>query len=131
MLILTIRTSDPVAEIGLFTDNGKQLSVMHWKAHRHLATSIHDKINQLLVKQDKKISDVDGIDCFEGPGSFTGLRIGLSVGNAISYSLEIPIAGARGQNWLLDGIKKLLQQSDHKSVIPYYGAPVHITPPKK
>ena len=126
MLILTIRTSDPVAEIGLFTDNGKQLSVMHWKAHRHIK-----KVELFRAMKDKKISDVDGIDCFEGPGSFTGLRIGLSVGNAISYSLEIPIAGARGQNWLLDGIKKLLQQSDHKSVIPNYGAPVHITPPKK
>jgi tRNA threonylcarbamoyladenosine biosynthesis protein TsaB len=131
MLILAIRTSDPVAEIGLFTDDGKQLSVRHWQAHRQLAASIHDKISQLLAKQDKQLSDMGGIVCFEGPGSFTGLRIGLSVGNAISYSLQIPIAGARGNNWLADGIKNLLQQPSHQPIMPFYGAPVHITPPKK
>jgi tRNA threonylcarbamoyl adenosine modification protein YeaZ len=131
MLILTIRTSEPIAEIGLFTDSGEELGYERWEAHRQLADSIHLKIKQLLAKQQQKLSAIDGIVCFQGPGSFTGLRIGLSVGNGLSYSLHIPIAGAKGKNWVASGIKNLLEKPDRQPIIPDYGAPVHITPPRK
>jgi tRNA threonylcarbamoyladenosine biosynthesis protein TsaB len=131
MLILTIRTSDPMAEVGLFTDSGEQLGYERWEAHRQLADSIHIKIKQLLANQHQKLSAIGGVVCFQGPGSFTGLRIGLSVGNSISYNLQIPIVGTRGKNWVLRGIKSLHEKPETKSIMPYYGAPVHITPPRK
>ena len=81
MLILTIRTDKPEAEIGLFEDN-KQLAYEMWQAHRELSDTIHKKIEKLLKSQKKDWQNIDGIVCFKGPGSFTGLRIGLTVGNA-------------------------------------------------
>ncbi|HUD07903.1 MAG TPA: tRNA (adenosine(37)-N6)-threonylcarbamoyltransferase complex dimerization subunit type 1 TsaB [Candidatus Saccharimonadales bacterium] len=131
MFILTVKTSDPIAEIGLFTGEGKQLGYEHWEAHRQLADTIHEKIRLLLAKQHIKLPQIGGVVCYEGPGSFTGLRIGLSVANSISYSLQIPITGSQGKNWLDKGLKSLLAEPDQKPVMPFYGAPVHITPPKK
>jgi len=131
MFILTIKTSDPVAEIGIFTDEGQQLGYERWEAHHRLADSIHKKLRQLLAGQHLKLPQIGGIVGYEGPGSFTGLRIGLSVANSLSYSLQIPIAGSRGKNWLDKGIKSLARHPAKQPIMPFYGAPVHITPPRK
>ena len=74
MIILTIRTDNPEAEIGLY-ENEKQLAYKTWQAHRSLAETIHIKIKELLNEANKSLDDIEGIACFKGPGSFTGLRI--------------------------------------------------------
>jgi tRNA threonylcarbamoyladenosine biosynthesis protein TsaB len=132
MIILTIRTDNPEAEVGLFHNN-EQLAYEVWAAHRRLAETLHQKIHDLLKSQDKKIGDVEGIVCFKGPGSFTGLRIGLSVANALAYSLGVPIVGIEGSHtWLEKGITDITAKSlNDKVVAPEYGAPVHITEAKK
>lgn len=130
MLILTIRTDKPEAEIGLY-DGQNQLAYITWEAHRQLAETIHLKIEELMKSQNKKLSDLGGIVGFEGPGSFTGLRIGLTVVNAFGDGLHIPVAGAQGEAWITEGIQKLLDGIAEPVVLPEYGAPAHITEQKK
>lgn len=130
MIILTIRTDKPEAEIGLFDDQ-TQLAYETWQAHRELAETIHRKIETLLGSQQKSWSDIDGVVCFEGPGSFTGLRIGLTVGNTLAYSYNLPIVATRGDDWLATGIARLMRGETEKQASPYYGAEAHITPQKK
>ena len=130
MLILTLRTDKPEAEIGLYDDD-KQLASYTWEAHRQLAETLHGKIKDLLSAQSMDWHDIQGIVCYQGPGSFTGLRIGLSVANALAASLPAPIIGATGSDWLADGIDTIMNEEDQKVVIPEYGAPVHITQPRK
>lgn len=130
MLILTIRTDKPEAEIGLF-DNEQRLAYEAWPAHRQLAETIHTKIKQLLDSQNRDWSDIGAVGCFEGPGSFTGLRIGLSVANALASSLNVPIASATGIDWINDVVGKLVSGADQKIIKPYYGSAAHITAPKK
>lgn len=130
MLILTLRTDKSESEIGLFDDE-RQLAYEVWSAHRALAETIHQKIDELLKSQGKKAVEIGGIAAFAGPGSFTGLRIGLSVANALAYSLDIPIIGIEGEaNWLQKGVAGLKSGQNDTSVIPKYGADVHITLPK-
>lgn len=50
-------------------------------------------IDELLKKKGKKINDVKEIEVNIGPGSFTGLRVGVSVANAIGWALGIPVNG--------------------------------------
>ncbi|MEJ2441757.1 MAG: tRNA (adenosine(37)-N6)-threonylcarbamoyltransferase complex dimerization subunit type 1 TsaB [Patescibacteria group bacterium] len=50
-------------------------------------------INELLKKKGKKIEDLKEIEVNTGPGSFTGLRVGVSVANAIGWTLGIPVNG--------------------------------------
>jgi len=129
MLILTIRTDKPDAEIGLFND-GTKLAYSTWPAHRQLAETIHLKINELLASQNHELNDLDGLVVFKGPGSFTGLRIGLSVANALAYGLRIPIVSVTGANWLEKGSRAIKRGKDEQTALPEYGSPPHITLPK-
>jgi tRNA threonylcarbamoyladenosine biosynthesis protein TsaB len=130
MIILTIRTDKPVAELGLFEDKNK-LAYCSWQAHRQLAETIHLQIKELLESQGRALEDVGGIIAFRGPGSFTGLRIGLSVANALAYSLNIPIVAMGGNDWSEQGNQALSQGQDQRMVVPEYGSPPHITAPRK
>ncbi|HVX47836.1 MAG TPA: tRNA (adenosine(37)-N6)-threonylcarbamoyltransferase complex dimerization subunit type 1 TsaB [Candidatus Saccharimonadales bacterium] len=130
MLILSIRTDRPEAEIGLY-DEGPRIAHETWLAHRELAETIHLKIKDLLESRQKILGDVDGIAVFQGPGSFTGLRIGISVANALADSLGIPIYGSKGDEWTSKSLVELQSGSDLKTVIPEYGAQPRITKPKR
>lgn len=130
MIILTLRTDKPEAELGLF-DDATELSYEKWAAHRQLAETIHSKIENLLSKTSKEWIDIQGIVVYRGPGSFTGLRIGLSVANALASSYRIPIIGLSGEDWVQIGVKELLDGKNSEVALPEYGAPVHITTPKR
>ena len=130
MIILTLRTDKHESEIGLYEDE-KQLAYINWEAHRQLAETIHNKMQTILKTQKKKLSKLGGIVVYAGPGSFTGLRIGISVANALSYSLDISIVSCKGEDWLEKGVK-LIQSSDSRlPITPFYGSDAHITTPKK
>lgn len=130
MLTITIRTDKPDAELGLYEDE-KQLAYVTWLAHRQLAETLHSKISELLQANHKALKDVQGIVVFQGPGSFTGLRIGLSVANALAYGLGIPIVATMDPGWLETGLARLAQGDTDHITVPEYGALPHITQQKK
>jgi len=130
MYILSIRTDKPLAEIGLYED-GQELHDIKWEAHRHLAETLNAKIREILKTNNLSLQDLGGLVVYKGPGSFTGLRIGLSVANAMADSLSISIVATTGESWLADGLKNLATGSNEKIALPEYGAPPHITVPRK
>jgi tRNA threonylcarbamoyladenosine biosynthesis protein TsaB len=130
MLILSVRTDKPEAEIGLQNDREQQ-SYVKWLADRQLAETLHQKIKQLLDDNNLVYKDLQAILVYRGPGSFTGLRIGISVANAFSYSLGLPIVGSGGEVWIAEGVTKLIRGENEKQVVPEYGSEPHITRPKR
>jgi len=130
MLLLTIRTDNPEAEVGLF-DGEKRLGYETWPAHRALSITIHQKIEDLLRAHSKNLTDIEGIVGFQGPGSFTGLRIGLTVADTLAYGLQVPIVATMSEEWIQKGIALLHAGEDDKIALPHYGAPVHITQQKR
>ena len=52
-------------------------------------------INQILEKQKKTLKDISEIKIETGPGSFTGLRVGVAVANALAWTLKIPVNGKK------------------------------------
>ena len=129
-MILTIRTDKPEAEIGLY-EGREQRAYEIWTAHRQLAETIHVKIEELLASQQSNLKDVTGIVCYEGPGSFTGLRIGLTVANALAQGLQVAIFATGGEVWIQDGINAIVSGKNDHVALPEYGAPVHITEQRK
>lgn len=122
MLVLALRTDKPEAELYLLK-NGEILQSVKWQAHRELSDTIHLKIKQMLDKSSIELKDLKGLVYYIGPGSFTGLRIGAAVGNALAYAFHIPIAGSTGPDWVESGLKMLAGGNGGKQVIPEYGAP--------
>lgn len=57
----------------------------------HKSQKLLELIDKTLKKQKKSLKDLTEIEVNLGPGSFTGLRVGVSVANALSWALRIPI----------------------------------------
>ena len=130
MTILALRTDKPAAELAVYED-GELLKQDSWHADRELSTQLNKRINDLLSSAGKKIDDLEGIVCYEGPGSFTGLRIGLSVGNALAYGLRIPIAAKSGKDWLKQGASAIAGGKTDRIVLPKYDSPAGVSEPRK
>jgi tRNA threonylcarbamoyladenosine biosynthesis protein TsaB len=130
MFILTLRTDKPEAELGLF-DGKAKLAYSTWPAHRQLAETIHLKIKELFESQGRALSDLNGIAIYKGPGSFTGLRVGLSVANTLADSLNLPIVSETGEKWIEQACVRLQKGENEQIALPEYGAEPHITKQKK
>ena len=130
MITLAIRTDKPEAELYLYDDN-KKLAEIKWQAHLKLAETLNSKIDEILNKSSISYKDVGGIAVYKGPGSFTGLRIGISVTNSLAYSQQIPIVARAGEDWLENCISDIVAGQNDKIAAPEYGAPARITKPRK
>lgn len=130
MIILSIKTDQKTAELGLF-DSDKKLNYTSWEAHRELSVTIHKKIEELLASRDFSWKDIQAIIFYEGPGSFTGLRIGASVANALAASMNIPVVQTTGENWINKAVKQLRTKPKIQLAVPKYGGSAHITKPRK
>lgn len=53
--------------------------------------NVLDLIDKLIKSQGSTLKDIDEIEVKTGPGSFTGLRVGVSIANALSFALGIPV----------------------------------------
>jgi tRNA threonylcarbamoyladenosine biosynthesis protein TsaB len=127
---MTLKTDEPEARLALYDDE-QLLQREVWTAHRQLTETIHLKLADLLKAQQKEWSAIQGIVCYKGPGSFTGLRIGLSVGNATAYGVGASVVSETGEDWESKGIKRLLSGDNEVTAMPEYGAEVHITKARK
>jgi len=128
-MILLLDSSTP--ECRLTFIDGESHSQDNWQADRMLAKGLLGHLDGLLREHDKTWSDITAIGVYEGPGSFTGIRIGLTVMNTIADSQKIPIVGARGDDWQADAISKLNAGNDEKIALPFYGSEANISTPRK
>lgn len=124
-MILLLDTSTPLCKLTIAD------TTYEWEAGRQLADGLLKFINDKLQANEKTWSDITALGVYEGPGSFTGLRIGIAVMNTLADSLSIPIVGARGDKWRDDATKRLNEGENQRIVLPFYGQDPHITTPKK
>lgn len=128
-MILAIRTEKPEAELFLYKD-GEEIAKKIWQAHRELGTTIHMSVKYLLDSTGADWKDITGIIFYEGPGSFTGLRIGASVANALVASNQISVSNQSGEDWVKKGLRALSEKPE-ATALPKYGSDPHVTAPKK
>ncbi len=124
-MIILLDTSTANCFLTLVDDEVRQ--DFEWQAGRTLARGLL----KFLEEKTGDLHDISGIGVMKGPGSFTGLRIGLTVANALADSLSVPIVGATGEDWRKIVLKKLRAGENEKIVMPEYGAAAHITAPRK
>lgn len=128
-MILLLDTSTGMCRLGLVDDD--EVKWHEWEANRELAKGLLKYISDTLGEYNKTLSDVTGVGVFRGPGSFTGLRIGLTVMNTLAEGLNIPITGQSGEEWTTRAVGALRSGENHRIVMPDYGSDAHITKPRK
>ena len=124
-MIILLDTS--TATCRLTTVDGESSNNFEWEAGRTLARGL------LAVIQEKvgDVKNISGIGIMRGPGSFTGLRIGMAVANTLADGLCVPIVGETGDSWRESALGRLSSGEDDQVILPFYGGDAHITKPKK
>ena len=89
-LILNIETATKSCSVAIGKDGETVASAEIHGLQSH-ASNLTLLIEKCLNKIGKKLTDLDAVAVSEGPGSYTGLRIGLSTAKGICYTLEKPM----------------------------------------
>jgi tRNA threonylcarbamoyladenosine biosynthesis protein TsaB len=91
-LLLALDTSTSVASVALF-DGQRVLSETTWLAGREHSTRVLVTVQDALVRVARTPQDLTGLVVARGPGSFTGVRVALSVAKGICAGLSLPLWG--------------------------------------
>ncbi len=89
-LLLALDSSTRYASLAVY-DGERVLSETTWEAGREHSTQLLDEVHRTLERLGRTIGDVTGLAVACGPGSFTGVRVALSVAKGIAAGLGIPI----------------------------------------
>ncbi len=91
-MILYINTKDQKTITVSLKKNGEVVKSLS-KQNEYGSQVLLPLIMKLLKTVNCELKTLQGIEVETGPGSFTGLRVGVSVANALGYSLKIPVNG--------------------------------------
>lgn len=128
-MILLLDTSTPTCRLSMVEGEWRYDTI--WEAGRGLATGLLGFLEQEITFQDKSWNDITGLVVYQGPGSFTGLRIGITVFNTLAYTNKWPIVGTTSEDWRALGLKRLENGENDEIVLPEYGGEANITKPRK
>jgi tRNA threonylcarbamoyladenosine biosynthesis protein TsaB len=105
-MILCLETATNLCSVALCDDNGisalKESS--EGRSHASLLTVF---ISDLLKEAGIKASDLEAVAVSKGPGSYTGLRIGVSAAKGIAYAASIPLIGVATTLSMFQGFKSI------------------------
>lgn len=91
-LILSLETSTRSGGVALLRGN-EVLAERAGKENSSQSAQLLSDIREILQKNDLNLNQINLLAVAVGPGSFTGLRIGLATAKALATALKIPIAG--------------------------------------
>ena len=89
-LILSIETGTDICSVALAND-GELMALRESDEGRDHAKKVALFVDELLRETGVQPSDLDAIAVGKGPGSYTGLRIGVSFAKGMCYALDIPL----------------------------------------
>lgn len=119
MLILSIDTSTNIGGIGIYSSEKGLIGEININVKKTHSENIMKLIDSLLEITEIKISDIDKIAVSIGPGSFTGIRIGVAVAKGLAYSLKKDIVGINELDVLAYGVSAISETYD---IIPIIDA---------
>ena len=91
MKILAVDTSSAICSVALLDDD-KLIDEINLDNGRTHSENLMPLVDEIIRKNDLAVNDIEFIACCVGPGSFTGIRIGVSSIKAIAEVLKVKLA---------------------------------------
>lgn len=89
---LAIDTSNRIAGLALSRE-GQVVVELTWVAGRNHTREVIPSLLRLLAQTRAQLRDLKGIIVARGPGSFSGVRVGISLAKGLAFALDIPLVG--------------------------------------
>jgi len=93
LLILALESSAKPASAAVFSDDGRLLGQYYQNSKLTHSKTLLPMVEALLKNLDITISDIGIVAVSRGPGSFTGVRIGVSTAKGLAWGAGIPVCG--------------------------------------
>lgn len=100
--ILLINTALQEASVGIAVD-GKLIDQISNPSQKEHASFLHPAIQSICRKNDITLKSFKAVSVINGPGSYTGLRVGLSAAKGICYANQIPLICINTLEWIAFG----------------------------
>ena len=112
--ILSIESSGDVCSVALGID-GKLVSMKEKKERNIHSKILTVYIEELFKESSINIEDIDAVAVSKGPGSYTGLRIGVSAAKGIAYGRDIPLISISTLKSMALGMKNKYEQENRNT----------------
>lgn len=120
-LILCIETATPVCSAALVAD-GRVLSFRETSEPNAHSKSLTLFLQSMLEETGKHIQDLNAIAVSMGPGSYTGLRIGVSTAKGLAYAADLPVIGIDTLDAMSIAASEVCKDSDIDYFVPMIDA---------
>lgn len=107
-LILSIDTSLDTASICL-SSGEEELGIGKNPEQKDHASWLHPAIQTILTQHQLKPADLSAVAVSIGPGSYTGLRVGLSTAKGLCYALGVPLIAVGTLNMIAYSVKEMAE----------------------
>jgi len=115
-IILCIETATSVCSVAIARDNTLIASRESDQKNVH-ASFVSVFINEVIQEAALKFEDLDAVAVSKGPGSYTGLRIGVSTAKGLCYALDIPLIAISTPRSMATGMITYLKKNrDHVDI---------------
>jgi len=105
--LLSLETSTQDCSVALH-DQGKLIASKQSQSPRSAASQLAVMIDEIIKSSGRKSSDLEGVIISSGPGSYTGLRIGVATAKGICYALNIPLLAVNTLELMTQQAKDIL-----------------------
>jgi tRNA threonylcarbamoyladenosine biosynthesis protein TsaB len=104
-LLLSLESSTEICSVALH-ENGILLAVRIIETPRSAAAKLGVLINEVLKESDRSPKEIEGVVITSGPGSYTGLRIGVATAKGLCYALNVPLISVNTLELLANQFQK-------------------------
>jgi len=112
MLVLAINTSTKIGTVALYHSEKGLISEVNLNIKLNHSDTVMTSVDSLFQLSGYTIKDVERIAVSIGPGSFTGIRVGVGAAKGMAYSLNVPVVGINE----LDAIAHMTGATDKKVI---------------
>ncbi|MBI4492270.1 MAG: tRNA (adenosine(37)-N6)-threonylcarbamoyltransferase complex dimerization subunit type 1 TsaB [Chloroflexi bacterium] len=106
-MLLALDTCTSIASLALF--EGEVLAECTWRAGREHSAQLLLEVDRALARLGRRPADLTAVAVAHGPGSFTGVRVGIALAKGLAFALDLPAYGVCSLD-VLAATQELAQQ---------------------